>query len=217
MVFMHLTAFYLLKCWQTPRQEILAAVHGSIWLLKHTVKWETVLPIDLNEQRITAVSTLTHMHKITSRQLLYLLVLPLVALVLHKMVYYLVSSPQFKSVDSVSGEAERWRLITLAISPLWIWILSVFGEPRASSLILRCREAQWDGWLFNSSACSLRRMFDLLPYGDVWFLIPNKEDLQRVNVWQSPSYSALGKHFPWDLVSTVLIFLSPGWNSLFTC
>lgn len=68
------------------------------------------------------------------------------------------------------------------LSRLWIWILPMFGEPGANSLILGCWEAQWDGWLFNSSACSHKDMFDFHPYGDVWFLILNKKDLLWVNV-----------------------------------
>ncbi len=62
-------------------------------------------------------------------------------------------------------------------SPLWIWILPMFSRPEAYSLNLGCCEAQWDGWLFNSSACSHKDMFDFHPYGDVWFLILNKKAL----------------------------------------
>lgn len=50
----------------------------------------------------------------------------------------------------------------------------MFGEPEANSLILWfCCEAQWDGWLFNSSACSHKDVFDFHP---VWrCLIPDPE------------------------------------------
>lgn len=67
-------------------------------------------------------------------------------------------------------------------SPLWICIIPMFGEPEGNSLIRGCWGAQWDGWLFNSSACSHKDMFDFHPYGDVWFLIPNKRDFLWVNV-----------------------------------
>lgn len=82
------------------------------------------------------------------------------------------------------SERRRWTMGVLSppLSPLWIWILPMFGEPEAASLILGCWEAQWEGWLFNSSACSHKDVFDFHPYEDVWSLILNKKDLLWVNV-----------------------------------
>lgn len=119
----------------------------------------------------------------------------------HKSSYLLVAvlrakqgelSPRFTSL--ICGA--KWHTIYLLLavtevlekvsgpqlSPLWICILPMCGEPEANSLILRCWEAQWDGWLLKSSACSHKEVFDFQPYGDVWFLILNRKDLLWVNV-----------------------------------
>lgn len=191
---------YSHKYWQESKQGNLADVHETIWLLNHTVKWETALPIDLNEQWTSAchrasalIHTHTCLHNVTQKHLSTVLV------AVQRAIQGKLSSC-FSSL--ICGE--KWHIIYLLLavmevltkwvaelsdgvlspqlSPLWIWILPMFGEPEANSLILGCCEAQWDGWLFNSSACSHKDMFDFHPYRDVWFLILNKKDLLWVNV-----------------------------------
>lgn len=105
------------------------------------------------------------------------------------------------------------------LSPLWIWISPMFGEPEANSLILGCWEAQWDGWLFNSSACSHKDMFDFHPYGDVWFLILNKKDLLWVNVSLSLREATDSQSLPlsplWILPSGLCVRLEIGVPGVF--
>lgn len=164
-------------------------------LLNHAVKWEAALPIDLNEQWTPSWSLLQSLSAHTRS---------CTRTMSHKSLYLLVAVQRAKrgELSSCSSSlicGEKWHIIysflavmevltkrvvelsdgvlSPQLSPLWIWILAMFGEPEANSLILGCWEAQWDGWLFNSSACSHKDMFDFHPYGDVWFLILNKKDL----------------------------------------
>lgn len=137
------------------------------------------------------IHTHTCLHNVTQKQLStccciesllrWAVILLFITHLCWKVAYYLVIATSCGSVDKVSGGAERWSLITSAISIMNMDI-PMFGEPEASSLIPGCWEAQWDGWLFNSSACSHKDMFDFHPYGDVWCLILNKKDLLWVNV-----------------------------------